>query len=301
DTKWKEFVLSKPYNSILGEQFLNSWEVPALPPSDRTSIDSGTSGSTLVDGGRKLKVYAITEQISHHPPVSAFYNVCPEKGIIARGVDHISARFTGTSVKVGAGEQNFGIYVGVERRGEEYNVTHPWASVNGWLGGSPYVVVSDTAVVRCAASGLKAILEYKDEPMFGRPRFAIEGKIVRYDSEEEASLSEKERREREKLCKIPDASVLATISGQWNGKVFAQLKGEEKPRLLFDMATSSVAEKIVRPIAEQGENESRRIWQHVTAGALDLPFTPAPGSASKPPHPPIGKRQSHRGKTQTRN
>jgi hypothetical protein len=42
------------------------------------------------------RVYCLTEQISHHPPVSGFYYYCPNKGIVARGMDHIAAKFTGT-------------------------------------------------------------------------------------------------------------------------------------------------------------------------------------------------------------
>lgn len=45
-------------------------------------------------------VYCITEQISHHPPVSAYYYCCPEKGIVARGVDHFGAKFTGTGKRI---------------------------------------------------------------------------------------------------------------------------------------------------------------------------------------------------------
>lgn len=46
---------------------------------------------------RPIRVTFLTEQTSHHPPVSAFHIDCPEKGITARGYDQISAKFTGTS------------------------------------------------------------------------------------------------------------------------------------------------------------------------------------------------------------
>jgi hypothetical protein len=35
------------------------------------------------------------EQISHHPPISAAYYGCPEKGIEAVGVDQITAKVSG--------------------------------------------------------------------------------------------------------------------------------------------------------------------------------------------------------------
>jgi len=38
----------------------------------------------------------LTEQVLHHPPVSAFYGECKSRGLIIRGYDQIAARFTGT-------------------------------------------------------------------------------------------------------------------------------------------------------------------------------------------------------------
>src|SRR5262245_38302379 len=79
----------KPYNSILGEQFLCKWTVE--PHEDRVN---GTAMQH--DAYQTCMVKAVAEQISHHPPVSAFYYMCDEKGITACGLDHICARFTGT-------------------------------------------------------------------------------------------------------------------------------------------------------------------------------------------------------------
>lgn len=106
DSKWKDQRLRKPYNSILGERFLCWWIVsPGGEEGDgENHVDAGMdkadkdSEKTLVEeGGKKIRVTCVTEQISHHPPVSAYYYECKEKGIIGRGVDHIAARFTGTS------------------------------------------------------------------------------------------------------------------------------------------------------------------------------------------------------------
>ena len=78
----------------------------------------------------------ITEQTSHHPPVSAFYITCPEKKIVACGYDQLSAKFTGTSIRVTSGEHNLGIYVTLRDRGDEqYHFTHPAAYLGGILRG----------------------------------------------------------------------------------------------------------------------------------------------------------------------
>ncbi|KNC96862.1 uncharacterized protein SPPG_07694 [Spizellomyces punctatus DAOM BR117] len=286
DTKWKDQRIRKPYNSILGERFLCWWDVPlndvspSAEPRSSTSTDQTNtdqeSEKTLVDD-TPLKVTCITEQISHHPPVSAYYYECKEKGIIGRGVDHISARFTGTNIKVGPGAQNHGIYITLTSLDdEEYNIQHPWASVTGWLSGSPYVVVGESAIITCPKTGLKAVLEYKEESMFGKAKFAIEGKIFKYDYEADKSYTDKERKEKEKLSKIKDKDVVCRLYGQWNGQIFCVKTTQDsdaKPRLLFDMHTSTPAKKQTLPLEDQHPLESRRIWEPVTSALLAKDFT----------------------------
>jgi hypothetical protein len=77
----------------------------------------------------------LTEQTSHHPPVSAWYIDCPAKGIYARGYDHLAAKFTGTSVRVTAGSHNHGIFIHMQNWDEEYQLTHPAANLGGLLRG----------------------------------------------------------------------------------------------------------------------------------------------------------------------
>lgn len=45
-----------------------------------------------VKESEKVTVVFLCEQTSHHPPVSAAYYYCPERGIEAVGIDHILAR-----------------------------------------------------------------------------------------------------------------------------------------------------------------------------------------------------------------
>ncbi|KAJ3194177.1 hypothetical protein HK101_003341 [Irineochytrium annulatum] len=254
DSKWTSNQLRKPYNPVLGEAFICNWEV------NRESLDDASVKTK--DG--PMKVTGINEQILHHPAISAFYYECEETGVVARGVDHVAAKFTGTAIKVGAGEYNHGVYINLEKRGhEEYNMTYPWASINGWITGKPFICVSETSVTVCPKTKLKCVVLYKDEPFFGSPKFAVEGKVFRYDPEADAKMTDKERKHAERLDKIPEADVVATIRGAWNGQIYTTVKGAEE-KLLIDMAMSETAEKIVRPIEEQEEYESRRLWKDVT-------------------------------------
>jgi len=83
-----------------------------------------------------VKLSFLTEQTSHHPPVSAWVIDCPEKNITARGYDQIAAKFTGTSIRVTAGNHNHGMFVELKSWDEEYQLTHPAAHVGGLLRGS---------------------------------------------------------------------------------------------------------------------------------------------------------------------
>jgi hypothetical protein len=70
----------------------SSTAVAATPQSISSENDIKAPGQTK----RSHRVVFLTEQVLHHPPVSAFYGECRERGISIRGFDQISARFTGT-------------------------------------------------------------------------------------------------------------------------------------------------------------------------------------------------------------
>jgi hypothetical protein len=114
-----------------------NWKIEDTHPTFKTPNSAPSSSANSVTGdGRPVTVSYLTEQTSHHPPVSAFYVDCPEKGISARGYDQLSAKFTGTSVRVVPGAHNLGIFVTLKNRdNEEYQLTHPAAYLGGLLRG----------------------------------------------------------------------------------------------------------------------------------------------------------------------
>ena len=112
---------------------------PIQPPSDSQSNPAET-----------VRISYLTEQTSHHPPVSAYHAECPARGISARGFDQLSAKFTGTAIRVVPGNFNLGIFVTLHNRGdEEYQLTHPDANLGGLLRGSLSISVADTCFVTC--------------------------------------------------------------------------------------------------------------------------------------------------------
>jgi len=140
-----------------------------------SSLSLGAGATELLeadsdDKAKRIRVTYVTEQVSHHPPISSYHASCPARQIELRGVDQISAKVSGTTLKVSPGSYNKGIFVkitGGPGEGEEYHITHPVASVNGILRGNFYITVADSTIVttRGAKDGVsyRAVIEYKEE------------------------------------------------------------------------------------------------------------------------------------------
>ncbi|KAK7193046.1 oxysterol binding protein [Paraphaeosphaeria sporulosa] len=273
DLKYVKGKPCKPYNSTLGEFFRCTWDVEDTQPQLRHSPNSTTSSSaSSVAGDKRVKLSYLTEQTSHHPPVSAFYIDCPEKGISARGFDQLSAKFTGTNIRVVAGAHNLGIFITLASRdNEEYQLTHPAAYLGGLLRGSLSVSVADSCFVTCTKSKLKVILEYQEEGWLGRTQNKVVGVIFKYDPSNDNKTKVKD---------VSDKDVLVRIEGCWQQKVYYTLgsqpfaKTPEKDRnLLIDLDPLFVVPKNIPPIEEQLPNESRKFWEGVTTAIVNKQYS----------------------------
>ncbi|VZH87968.1 unnamed protein product [Fusarium fujikuroi] len=257
DLKYAKGKPCKPYNSCLGEFFRCNWETEDNAPKIDTSSLQQTNGASkgglsalkvaakgdknasnvslsvpqhgATKDDKLIRVSYLTEQTSHHPPVSAFNVTCPEKGITARGFDQITAKFTGTSVKVLPGEHNMGIFITLEKRdGETYQLTHPAAHLGGLLRGALSVSVSEFAYITCPKTKIKVILHYVEEGWLGRTTNKIDGVVFKYD---------------------PENDDKSRVQDQYT---------------IIDIAPLSVAPKIIPPKEKQLPNESLTLWGGVT-------------------------------------
>lgn len=187
---------------------------PILGQAQKANDPNGSKTSS-----RPVKVSYLTEQTSHHPPVSAFFVSCPQKGISARGFDQLSAKFTGTSIRVTPGAHNLGIFITVHSRdNEEYQLTHPAAHLGGLLRGNLSVTVADTCFVTCQKSGLKVILQYLEEGWLGKTQNRVLGVIYKCDPETD---------KRTRIKDVPENDVLARVEGCWHDKVYYTLSGSK--------------------------------------------------------------------------
>jgi hypothetical protein len=247
DLKYVKGRPCKPYNSTLGEFFRCNWEVGERAPSiaeiraEAAPEPSRSRGFSIGRGGghsrgpsvasvryeqklnQPIRVSYLTEQTSHHPPVSAFYVECPAKGISAKGFDQLSAKFTGTSVKVTPGEHNFGIFVTLHKRNEEtYQLTHPAAHLGGFLRGGLNITVGDQCYTTCPQTGLKTILHYHEEGWIGKAQNRVEGVVFKYDPNNDHIV---------RIRDVPAEDIVCKINGNWKEKVWVSFGPDFSVRL----------------------------------------------------------------------
>lgn len=282
DLKYVHGKPCKPYNSALGEFFRCQWEVTesAVPTSQETENEpNGMAAATTAEAStngvtKSVRVNYLTEQTSHHPPVSAFYAECPDKNISMRGYDQLSAKFLGTSIRVTPGNFNEGIFITLHGRGdEEYQLTHPTAYLGGFIRGNLSVTVADSCTITCPKTGLTVLLNYVGESYFGKTQNKVEGVI--YKSEGESSTYDA-------IKDVPDKVVLARINGSWKDKIYLSngstdfKKVADKDRILFiDVNALRPLPKICPPEDAQLPNESQRFWRDVTNNITNKQFSSA--------------------------
>lgn len=237
---------------------------PASNPNDRSD---------------PVRISYLTEQTSHHPPVSAYYVECPDRGLSARGFDQLSAKFTGTSIRVIPGSFNHGIFVTLHKRDdEEYQMTHPAAHLGGLLRGQLGISVADICFITCPRTRIKTILHYLDEGWLGSSKNIVQGVAFRYDPKNDNIT---------RLKDIPEKDILAKVEGCWKEQVYytvpntPAVKKEpnteptDKKQLLIDLKPLMPVPKMVPPEDSQLPNESRIFWQKVTAALLSKQYNEA--------------------------
>ncbi|KAF2859612.1 hypothetical protein K470DRAFT_258789 [Piedraia hortae CBS 480.64] len=249
DIKYVSGRPCKPYNSTLGEFFRCFWDA---------------------EGAR---VSYLTEQTSHHPPVSAYWAECPQKAVTACGYDQLSAKFTGTSVKVTPGQFNQGIFITLHNRDEVYRLTHPIAYLGGIFRGNLSVSVADTCFITCAKTGLKVILHYQEEGYFGKTQNRVEGVVFNCDVAEDKTT---------RIKSVPEKDIVGRIDGSWTEQIFFSPGPREFKKVPRNEKTLLADVRDLRPVPKQCPppdvqlpNESRRFWAPVSDAIAAKQFSSA--------------------------
>lgn len=251
-------VAKKPYNPILGEIFLCHWNVDgktnssatASAPSSTTSnelertisIKSNSSSVTDIEKFSKNlpqnSLVFVAEQVSHHPPVSAFYAENQDKFISCCAHIYTKSKYLGLSV----GVENIGKgVISLLKHNETYECTFPSAYGRSILT-VPWVELGGSVKITCEQTGYAANLEFITKPFYGGKRHRVTGEILR-----------------------PSKEIFMSIDGEWNNIIYSKSPPNSTEKKIFvDTINLPVIKKQVRSINSQESFESRNVWKEVT-------------------------------------
>ncbi|GAA6037698.1 hypothetical protein JCM8097_002294 [Rhodosporidiobolus ruineniae] len=209
----------KPLNPFLGEQFLGEWD----------------------NGELVLRV----EQVSHHPPITAYHLENTKKGIVYEGNCAQKTSFSGRTIQVkqvGHGLLRIKLPSGET---ETYLITLPKLSIEGILLGKPYVELAETSYIQ-ASHGLTSTIKYSG-------RGWLSGTAHSHVTTVSAG---------------PGSSPLYTLEGTWTGETkFVKPSKGDVGKVFLDAGEEGLRTPIgVKPVDQQGEYESRRAWKAVADG-----------------------------------
>jgi len=258
--------IMKAYNPILGEVYSCTWQTNKSDNPRPVSRASSASSESMMDTVYQI-VYT-AEQISHHPPKTAFSYECPPLGLKVTGICQIAAKFTGTAVKL---KHLYGmtLTVLVDGKQEEYRITFPRGLLKGLLVFNPYVQLEGLATITCRDTNLRSVVDFKEEKWYSLSRtFHIHGFISRYNPTNVTAPPKK------MMDLYPGETILYNLAGNWRGQVHLTDQSGKKS-LLLDMENMLPVVRTTRPVEQLTDMESRVVWQDVNQGLETGDFSSA--------------------------
>lgn len=188
----------------------------------------------------------MAEQVSHHPPITA-YSLNNEKASVhLEGHSGQKTHFSGGSISVKQVGHAVLRVPAVGGEGETlYLITLPNLNIEGLIWGAPYIELGGVTHI-CSSSGYLATINYSGKGYFsGKPHTF------------KANIS---------LANQP-SHALYSVEGDWSN--VSKFKGSgpdgSKDAQFWDAATQR-EEITVKDISEQGPMESRKVWQATADG-----------------------------------
>ncbi|KAA6415484.1 MAG: oxysterol-binding [Lasallia pustulata] len=220
--------------------YLSGWHIK--PPGVKKPLNPilGETFTCYWDYPDHTHGYYISEQTSHHPPKSSYFFMAPEHNIRIDGTLKPRSKFLGNS----AASLMEGIAIlrfmnrGKSRGGEKYILTQPNMYARGILFGKMKYELGDHSFVRCPEQNLVANIEFKTKGYFGGTYNAIGGVIKNEKTGE----------------------TLYELSGMWSGEMTIKNMATGKKELLFNATHARHTPPITRPLEEQGDRESQKLW-----------------------------------------
>ncbi|EME32745.1 oxysterol-binding protein-like protein [Galdieria sulphuraria] len=232
----KEKFSKKPYNPILGETFQCAFE--------------HRNG-----GGR---TFLISEQVSHHPPITAVHLRNDTLGIRMTSYTEPEAKFWGNSIEIKLKGKIRFYLVNFD---EEYVSNRTSLILSGILGiGKFRAEWRGPLHIYCEKTGYEAKLEFKGTALMGflGEANAVDGKIV--------------RRQKEGTSSEVSEQKLFSVEGSWDHQIRIKDVIKKENRILFDYDDISkhYRMKLLLPPPEAlEETNSLYVWEGCTRAILE--------------------------------
>ena len=208
--------VKKPLNAFLGEVFLARWE-----------DDAGTTR-------------LVSEQVSHHPPVTACRVWNDDHGVYAEGFTRQEITFSGSINIKQAGHATLRLS---KHNNETYLIPLPDIKISGILGGAPYPELSGKYYIP-STNGYVSSIDFSGSSLFnsGSKKHTFEAKVYEEGHEKDP---------------------LFTVSGHWDSEFTIHDVNEGKDIETFDIAGAMSTQIMTDSLNDQDPWETRRAWQNV--------------------------------------
>jgi len=148
--------------------FLCYYDVPNESVTDELASDGPVPWAT------KNNVTCIVEQVSHHPPISAFYAEHFNKRISIDGYIWTQSKFLGLSVAV---HMIGKAIISVLDYDEHYTLTFPNAYGRSILT-VPWVELGGKVGIECAKTGYSSVVNFNCKPFYGGKKHTITAEVL---------------------------------------------------------------------------------------------------------------------------
>ncbi|CCH62022.1 hypothetical protein TBLA_0G00750 [Henningerozyma blattae CBS 6284] len=224
--------------------YLAGWHIAPKAVKKPLNPVLGEHFTCYWDLPNKQQAFYVSEQTSHHPPESSYFYMIPESHIRVDGVAIPKSKFLGNSSAAMMAGNTVLTFLDIKDpkgKPEKYTLTQPNMYVRGILFGKMRIELGDHMIIK--SPEYQADIEFKTKGFISGTYDAIEGTISDYKGKN-----------------------YYQISGKWNDIMYIKdLRDKSaKKTVLFDCSKHKPSKPLVRPLNEQGEYESRRLWRKVT-------------------------------------
>eukprot|EP00164_Ancoracysta_twista_P002038 GFYU01002686.1.p1 GENE.GFYU01002686.1~~GFYU01002686.1.p1 ORF type:complete len:408 (-),score=114.63 GFYU01002686.1:413-1636(-) len=211
----------KPYNPLLGEVFRCNIAFPQ---------EKGNG-----------ELFYVAEQVSHHPPVTAFHWESKANNIKGTGWIRPRSKFSFPNSVQSAMQGRQMVTLGAHK--ETYVITFPDAFARGVLMGKLRSELSGKPTIECVESGWRANFEFIEKGFWGGGENELKATVYNDKGDKTHELS-----------------------GRWDQVITTKACSGGATHEAFHAKNTPVVTINVPPSAELAPHESRLVWDRVTKG-----------------------------------